>query len=170
METTDATPEATPEFNVSPSILTSLRAARSVIGAGATPLDLEIPGYGGQLVARFAWKPANELAATSKSLQAIKNPTQQQLAAAADALATCNEEILIRDGETLESLQHGGVPVTFANGEGLLLALGLPRTSATRDCVMAVFGNDYAIMGTALKLSAWLEDASQEVDVTTLGE
>jgi hypothetical protein len=157
-------------LNILPSVLTDLRASRARIGANAKPVNIAIPGYGGNLVARFRWVPANELAATSKSIMAIKNPTQQQLAAAADALVACNDEILVRVNDKLESLQHGGDPVTFAEGDGLLVALGLPPVSNARDCVMAVFGNDYAVADTAGKLMLWLEDTSRQVDEEHLGE
>jgi hypothetical protein len=157
-------------LNILPSVLTDLRASRARIGANAKPVSIAIPGYGGNLVARFRWVPANELAATSRSIMAIKNPTQQQLAAAADALVACNDEILVRVNGELESLQHGGEPVTFAEGAGLCVALGLPAPSSARECVMAVFGNDYAVADTAGKLMAWLEDTSRQVDEEHLGE
>lgn len=157
-------------LNVLPSVLDGLRSARAKIGANADPVDIAIPGYNGQLIARFKWVPANELVATSKSLTAIKNPTQQQLAAAADALVACNEEILVKVDGKLESLQHEGEPVTFSYGTGLLLALGLSPVSSARECVFAVFGNDYALADVCQRLMVWLEDTTRQVDEEHLGE
>jgi hypothetical protein len=169
-ETTTAPALAAPDLNILPSVLGELRKSRAAIGKGSKPIRLAIPGYNGRLIAQFRWVPVGELAATSRSLQAIKNPTEQSIAAAADALNAMNNEILVDVGDKLESLQHEGVPVTFTNGSGLLLALGLPSTDNARDCVMAVFGNEYALVDTATKVMTWLEDTSREVDETHLGE
>lgn len=157
-------------LNVLPSVLSGLRASRAKIGANAKPVDIQVPGYEGQLIARFRWVPAPELTATSKSIAAIKNPTQQQLAAAADALVACNDEILVKVDGKLESLQHQGESVSFNNGSGLLVALGLPPVTNARDCVFAVFGNDYALADVALRLMTWLEDTTRQVDEEHLGE
>lgn len=159
-----------PDLNVLPSVLGELRKARAVIGAGATPIDVAIPGYRGMLIARFRWVPVSDLASTAKSLRAIKDATQQQLAAAADALVACNDEILVRVDDKLESLTHEGLPVTFANGVGLTLALGLPKPTSARECVFSVFGNEYGMVDVATKLMGWLEDTSREVDEAHLGE
>lgn len=161
---------ATPDLNVLPSVLSDLKLLRSRIGAGATPITLPIPGFEGKLLARFKWVPADELAATSKSLRSIKDPTQQQLAAVADALVACNDEVYVKVNDKLEALLHEGAPVTFSNGIGLTLALGLPSPRSARDCVVAVFGNEYAMVDTATKLMSWLEDTTREVDEQHLGE
>jgi hypothetical protein len=161
---------ASPDLNILPSVLDDLKRLRSGIGAGAEPIDLAIPGYKGRLVARFRWVPVDELAVTSKSLRAIKDPTQQQIAAAADALVATNDEILVKVDDKLESLQHQGIPVTFVNGDGLTLALGLPKSNSARECVLAVFGNEYALLDLASKVMTWLEDTSRTVDEEHLGE
>lgn len=157
-------------LNVLPNVLDGLAKMRAQIGANAKPVDIAIPGYDGQLIARFKWVPAEDLAATAKSLAQIKNPTKQQLAAAADALVACNEEILVKVDGKLESLLHEGEPVTFSYGTGLLLALKLPPVASARDCVFAVFGNDYALADVATRLLTWLEDTTRQVDEEHLGE
>lgn len=160
-----------PDLNILPTVLSDLRKLRSEIGQGAKPIQIPLPGYKGRLVASFRWVPANELGATSKSLRAIKDPTQLQIAAAADALVATNDEIFVEveDGK-LESLVHQGVNVTFQNGAGLLLALQLPVVTNARDCVVSVLGNEYGLLDVATKVMTWLEDTTRTVDESFLGE
>lgn len=152
------------------SILGDLRQSRQKIGAGADPLDIAVPGYDGRLVVRFRWVPPEQLAATSKSLQAIKNPTAQQIAAAADTLvATCDEFLVRVDGE-LQPLSTNEFPITFSDGDRLSYALGFPKPSTARECCQLVFNNDYAMGDTAFKVMTWLEDTSRRVSEEQLGE
>lgn len=160
------------ELNILPSVLGELRRARAQIGSGAEPLDIPIPGYQGRLIARFKWVPVTALAATAKSLQKIKDPTRQQLAAAADALAATNDEFLVvlEDGTEPETVTYQGAPCSFQNGAGLAVALGFPEPASARECVYAVFNNEYAMVDVVQKVMQWLEDTSREVDTSFLGE
>jgi hypothetical protein len=164
-------PEPT-ELNILPSVLGELRTARQKIGSGADPIDIPIPGYEGKLLARFKWVPVTELSATAASLRKIKDPTRQQIALAADALVATNDEffVVLNTDAPLEPMTYQGVPVSFSNGEGLSVALGFPAPRSARDCVMAVFNNEYAMIDTAQRVMTWLEDTSREVDEAFLGE
>lgn len=164
---TNAAPEAP---SVDASILGELRQSRRKIGAGADPLDIPIPGYSDKLVVRFRWVPMEQLASTSKSLVKIANPTQQQIAAAADALVHCCDEVMVRVNGELQPLSTNEFPVTFADGDRLSYALGFTKPSSARECVQAVFANDYALIDVAFKLMTWLEDTSRKVSETQLGE
>lgn len=161
---------ATPQLNVSPTLLDLLRASRARVGAGAKPITLAVPGYDELLWARYRWVPPETLGATASSIQAIKDPTEQSLALVADALVATNCEILVRDSGKLESLQHEGAPVTFTNGAGLAVALEQSAPRSARECVLAVFGNQYAIVSQAQTVMEWLEDTSKKVDGNYLGE
>lgn len=168
-------PETIPAPSVELSILGDLRQSRKKIGAGATPLDIPIPGYDGKLVVRFRWTPMERLASTAKSLAKIDNPTQQQIAAAADALVQCCDEFLVRvngeDGKTeLKSLSTNEFPITFSDGDRISFALGFEKPKSARECVQAVFNNDYALIDTSFKLITWLEDTSRKVSEEQLGE
>lgn len=158
-----------PEVSVQPSILGELRKAREGIGAGAEPIDITIPGYGGKLVVAFKWVPYAQLSATAKQLAKIKEPTEQAVAAAADALvATCDEVKVNIDG-ALQPLSTNGVPITFSDGERLAFALGFPVPDSARLTCYAVFSNEYALIDVAQKVTTWLEDTSQQVDGDFLG-
>lgn len=163
-------PETTAAPAVDTSILGGLRQSRQKIGAGAKPLDITVPGYDDQLVARFRWTPVERLASTSKSLANIDNPATQRVAAAADALVQCNDEILVRVGGELKPLSTNEFPVTFSDGERIAYALGFDKPDTARECVRRVFNNDYAVIDVASKLMAWLEDTSRRVSEEQLGE
>lgn len=168
----DPAVDTPPDLSILPSVLGELRKSRQQIGSGAAPIDIPIPGYQGKLIARFKWVPVTALAATAASLRKIKDPTTQQLAAVADALAATNDEILVHsDPETdPQSLTYQGAPCTFQNGEGLALALGFAAPRSARECVNAVFNNEYAMVDVAQRVMQWLEDTSREVDESFLGE
>ena len=163
-------PETPATPTVDTSILSSLRQARQKIGAGAKPLDIAIPGYDNQLVARFRWTPVERLASTSKSLQNIDNPATQRVAAAADALVQCCDEILVRVNGELKSLSTNEFPVTFSDGDRLSYALNFEKPETARECVRRVFNNDYAVIDCAFKVMQWLEDTSRKVSEEQLGE
>lgn len=156
--------------SVRPSILGDLRKSRGKIGAGADPLDLVVPGYNDKLLIRFRWVPPEDLAATSKSLVAIKNPTKQNQAAAADAIVAACEEIMVREDDEIVPLSTNEFPITFADGERLAFALGFPNPNSARECCAAVFNNPYAMGDVALRLMQWLEDTSRRVSEEQLGE
>jgi hypothetical protein len=156
--------------SVDQSILGGLRQARQKIGAGADPLDIPVPGYDGQLVIRYRWVPMEQLASTARSLVKIDNPTKQHIAAAADAHNQCCDEVLVRVNGELKPLSTNEFPITFADGERLAFALGFQKPATARECVQAVFNNDYALVDTAFKVMSWLEDTSRKVSEEQLGE
>jgi hypothetical protein len=152
-------------LNIGASILDELRASHSRLGDGAEPFEREIPGYDGKIIAKFKWVHPKELSVTSKQLERIKDPTEQRLAAAADSLvATCDEILVL--GETL---LHQGEKVTFQNGEGIGVLLGVPVTDARSAC-NALFNNPYAVIDVAFDVVTWLEDTSRNVASEHLGE
>ena len=170
--TTDQAPDAqsSGSFNVLPDLLSEIASNRARIGALAQPLQLEIPGYRGKVAAKFRWIPVKELSATARSLQKIKDPTQQNIAACADTLVATCDEILIKVGEDQwESLTFNGEPVTFAT-EGLSVAFKYARPKTSRDNCIAFFSNEYALVDVTQKVVAWLEDTNKEVDEEHLGE
>ncbi len=149
-------------------ILSQLRERRAKIGQGSDPLDLDIPGYGGDLVIRYKWTPFSELTATAPQLQRITQPTAQALAACADTLVAACEEVLIRVEGEVRPLSTDGTPIRF--DDRLADALGFDRTKTARQCAMQVFKNDYALIEQSEAVMEWLRGTSQEVNDTFLGE
>ncbi|MGZ4530805.1 MAG: hypothetical protein ACXVXP_00465 [Mycobacteriaceae bacterium] len=156
--------------SVLPSILGDLRSARAKIGAGADPLEVVIPGYDEKLVVAFRWVPITELAATSKQLQRIKEATAMQVAAAADTLVATCDEVKVRVEGEVKPLSTNGIPITFSDGDRLSYALGFPKPKSARECCVATFNNEYAMIDVAFKVMEWLEDTSKRVDSEHLGE
>lgn len=156
--------------SVEHSILGDLRQSRRGIGANAKPLDLIVPGYKDRLVIRYRWQPLERLASTAASLSKIDNPTTQHVAAAADVLGECCAEVLVRVNGELKPLSTNEVPVTFSDGERLSFALDFEKVESRRECVRAVFANDYALIDQAFKVMSWLEDTSRKVSEEQLGE
>ena len=151
------------------STLAQIREARKTIGAGADPLDLEVPGYNHLLVIRYKWIPFKELSSSSQRLSKIQDVTDRSIAAAAETVTKTCQEILIRVDGTLKPLAQEGQPAqTFASPE-LGTVLGFPVQQSARENARAVFNNEYALIDAGAKIVTWLEDTSQQIGETTLG-
>ncbi len=160
------------------STLSRLRATRSRIGKGAEPLDVDVPGYDGQLVLRFVWTDLDQMAKTGPEIAKIKDPAQRTTAASADAIASACTEVLVRVEETdkagiahkvVKPLSTNGVPVTFGD-KRLAFALGFDAPNNQRDMVIRTFNNTYALIDVAGELAEWLSDTTKSVNDQTLGE
>jgi hypothetical protein len=155
---------------VDSTILARLREKREALGVKKTVV-LPIPGYEGELAVRYAWKPYEELARRGQALQKVKDPTRRDLWAAADTLIQLCVEVVIPSEESEDGwrglAEDGDEPIRF--DDRLADALGFDADSA-RATVFGVFAaNDYAVLNAALQLSAWLQDATQEVDADFSG-
>lgn len=153
-----------------------LKAKREKIAQKHT-ITLPIPGYDGELAVRYVWKPYEEVAANAANLQKVKNPTRRELLAAADVLVKLCEEVVIpnpdydpdadyaddqeRDAAKWASLSEDGDAIRFDERLGETLDF---EAETAREHVLGAFQNDYAVLNAALMLSAWLQDATQEVD------
>lgn len=153
------------------SMLARLRERRAELGADKF-VTRDVPGYDGDLAVRYKWVPYEQLAAKGQALTKVKNPTQRDLFAALDTLATLCVEVLVRDPEDPRADENGHAPLASVEDsepihfgdERLAEALAF-KPGKAREQIRAMFGgNDYAIMGEAIALSAWLTDTSQEVD------
>lgn len=154
--------------SLQPNILSGLRAKRDRLGAGSEPDYFDVPGYDEQLVLKFVWVPLKELSRTGVQLIKIKEPTEQTISAAADAIAATCAEILVRVDKTIKPLSMNGVPVTFSDPR-VGVALGFTATDA-RSSVVRTFNNEYALIKIANAVTEWLEDASKSVNERYLGE
>lgn len=155
--------------SLQPNILSGLRAKRDKLGAGAEPDFFDVPGYDEQLVLKFVWVPLKVLGKTGVELIKIKEPTEQTIAAAADAIvATCSEIFVRVDGD-VKPLSTNNVPVTFGDPR-VAFALQFPPVKDARSAVISTFGNEYALIKAANSLTEWLENTSTSVNERYLGE
>jgi hypothetical protein len=150
------------------SVLSNLRDMRGKLGSNSTPLDLAIPGYEGLLVLRCKWIPFKDLSKHAQKLNKIDEVDELRVAAAADTLSLCCQEILIRVEDELRPMSEDSVPVTFGDPR-IAQNLGFPFPDTTRETVRAVFANDYAMMTTAESLVTWLQDTTASVNDGILG-
>ena len=149
-----------------------LRAKRAALGTKRT-ITRAIPGYDGDLAVRYKWVAYEEMAKRGEALAKVKNATKRDLLAAADTLVALCEEIVVRPDDVADTRigEDGYVPlapledahpVTFGD-DRIAVALGFEPGTA-RDNVFNAVCNDYAVLGEAVALSAWLQDTSVEVD------
>lgn len=155
------------------SLLANLRAKRQAIGE-RKDLVLDIPGYGGQLVARYRYVPYEEISGILRKAQKkIKDP-EIEAKAAADVLIKMCAEILTRRepgeqpiglGQAVKELE--GETITYSDPR-LAQVVGvqdaLPERANARSLVRAVFGNDYALIGHQEEVAAWAQDSERDQD------
>lgn len=165
-----ATESAVPDGGVddSESVISTLRGLRSKLGAQSPPFDVVVPGYDDLLIVRCKWVPFKDLNQGAKDLQKISEPTELQIAAAADTFVTTCQELLIRVDDVVKPLAKDGVPITFGDPR-LPDLLGFTPTTSARDAVRSVFANEYALITTANSVVEWLQDTTRNVDKAFLG-
>lgn len=153
------------------SILSRLAARRAELAAGRSPLDLEIPGYSGELWCRYRFVEYERVAKIATKLEKVKDEATRNLLACQDTLITCCEEILVRDKNgglvSLAGELGDGKPVRFDLRLAEVLAFDAENA---RDVVRGVFENDFALIGQAAEVTTWLGTESPEVDAELLGE
>lgn len=165
-----ATEQSVPDGGVddSQSVISTLRGLRSRLGAQSPPFDVVVPGYDDLLIVRCKWVPFKDLNQGAKDLQKITEPTELQIAAAADTFVTTCQELLIRVDNEVRPLAQDGVPINFGDPR-LPELLGFAPTTTARDAVRAVFANEYSLITTANSVVEWLQDTTRNVDKAFLG-
>ena len=146
------------------SLLAQIKARRDERAADEF-LDLPIPTWGGELVARYEVVDRDTL----ERMIARRNPSAQ---VDADFLVRACSGIYMLDGDTGELVPVPGhyegevARYDAALGEALSLDAGSGRELVTylfRDNVVAISSH-------ALKVLRWMQDTSREVDDALLGE
>lgn len=129
-------------------------------------LDLPIPGYNGDLVARYKpldWDFFKKIGVrTEKS----KNPRKELYAQADTLIESCEEIFAVDDKGVLVSLYKvmdisGDEPVRY--DERLAEAFGL-KVGTARDSVFGLFNNDIAITNHHNEVAEWMQDTSGDSD------
>jgi hypothetical protein len=155
------------------SIRDGLKSKREAIGAKKWH-NIDIPGYDGELVARFKrmrWEALAEIAERAEQ----GHGKRKALNGHADVIATAVEELLIRrmlpGGEEELTPMHelfanefGSVPVRFDPRLADFLDVKLDGTPTARKVVFAVFNNDLAVTALHNELGAWMQSSKSEED------
>lgn len=124
-------------------------------------LTLPIPTWSGDLAARYRVLGEDD----------IKNAHGEAVDADIDFLARACIQILMRDDNGLEPLEHEGLPVAYDANLGELLDIPEHARGSTRGIVRHLFGNNpIAIDQHTRKVLDWMRDTSLEVEGAIVGE
>lgn len=157
------------------SIMEQLRKTHAEMVDNET-VDLDIPNYKGQLVAKYRILSNEELEKIAKRIRrAFKGQRDRQadmvLAMAEDGLIASCVGMFFRneDGELLPLLADG-FPMVYDNN--LAEFLNLDVTNA-RDTVLYVFGGptrDMAVVDHYMRIIRWMRDSGADVTGELMGE
>lgn len=127
------------------SALSRLRALREDFTNAAT-VDLDVPGYKGELVARYhplPWEVIRQLAIRGE--KGKRDPNNGPMIAC-DGLANAIEGFFIRAADgSLAPLTYNGDPVLTFNA-ALMAVLGVEGTQTARERVRAVFPDSFSLV------------------------
>lgn len=146
------------------SVLARLRARREAL-AGEHHLDLDVPGYGGELVARYAPLRAGGLTRLFPLIS--PDAPAPSISVVADELIAACRAVLIRDDGKLGDIAPEYGSLGFE--QRLAAVFGFEAETA-REVVVGVFGPDPHIEGHGMALVSWSTDASTSLDARVEGE
>ena len=147
-----------------PSALDRIRAKREAIASETTEI-FDIPGYDGELCARYRRMEWTEVRKVAERAQGSRHP-QKELHGQADIIASACVELLLRtdpnDPEHFERLgEVDGEPVRY--DVNLCQMMEWNDIKTARDTVRAMFGNDMALSMHHAVLMAWMSGVAKKV-------
>jgi hypothetical protein len=157
------------------SIMEQLRKTHAEMVEHET-VDLDIPNYKGQLVARYRVLSNEELEKIAKRIRrTFKGQRDRQadmvLALAEDGLIASCIGLYFRDEEgELQQLMADGFPIVYDHN--LVEFLNLEADNA-RDTVLATFGGsirDMSIVDHYMRIIRWMRDSGADVTGELMGE
>lgn len=178
------TPPADESMQVAPTqrrgLEERLRRRREAIGAQDRSIDLDVPGYGGDLLVRYGmieggWDVIKKI---GERVQKSKNPRAELLAACDTLVFACKGIYVRQDSGAIEPLDDPAAEAapTFGEPDRIGSVLGFSSRDAqqnpitARQCVLRMFNNELAVQAQYVELSQWLQDANTEDDGEFLGE
>lgn len=155
------------------SVLDRVRAVAAQ-KAEAHHLDLDVPGYGGDLVVRLGpvgWDESVEVTERAQK-QAGKAAGRAAWNAGADLLITGVRDVLLRTDDGLEPV-NGDAPSRITKDLMVLLGFTDPPDTA-RGMLAALFCHavspELAVAAACAEYQAWLSGVDADVAEQTLGE
>lgn len=151
------------------SPLERLRARREQLAREKTT-DIDVAGYGGELVARYhlldPLADGKEIG-DRVSAQYPKQPEEQRYYALVDSLIRACDGLYLRNEDgTVEAIDPEGQGVVTYSDPRLGAGLGFEATTA-RETVLELFGgNRNAVIAHALQLQRWFADTTGELGAT----
>lgn len=151
------------------SLLSGLRAKRAAISE-ERKLELPIPGYGGELVARYKWIEFEEINKLVKKAEKRSQDPLVDVKLAADVLVRMCEEVLIEvDGKLVplgEAVREfDGETIDYTDprlAEAVGVAGDLPERPTARESLIAIFGNKFALVQHSNEVTEWARESEPE--------
>lgn len=159
------------------SPLGALRKRYQALQSGLTK-DLDVPGYGGALVARYRVIGQDRYEASRRDVAKVPVADRGEILGATIQLVEACDSLWCRAEEGhLVSLVDGspdGPPVRYGDDE-LAAALGFDPSDTARGNIRKVFTVDgdlnvTALLAHSIELSEWMQNVSQEADTAFAGE
>lgn len=156
------------------SRLDALKARRAELGE-ERHLDLDVPGYGGDLVARYRVPPAGELDRVAKRISKLPEGERLLAATISQVILACDSMWIRVNGE-LEPLDpNDTLPVRYDHRLAEALGIEITAKTTAAEVVKSVFVsgtglNVAALSAHASQLGEWMIDTSRDVDEDFLGE
>ena len=159
------------------SVLDRVKAAHQR-AATAKHLDVDVPGYGGDLVLRLGavgWDTTNEVIAKNRAAGTANTragrPTRGDWNAAADMVIRGTRDVMLRVDDALEPISPDGA--TGINRD-LMVLLGMEQRDTARECLLALFAPandpDMAILDVSHAFQEWLAEGDAEATAAAMGE
>jgi hypothetical protein len=143
------------------SVLDRLRTIRTEFQAETTH-DIDVPGYRGRLVARYAPLPWEIVRGLANKAEKGKRNAHIAVVVASDGLANAIVGFFFRDDDgKLAPVTLHGEPVT-QYGDALAQALGIIGAETPREIVKAVFPDEYALVAHYGAFSEWQAERDEE--------
>jgi hypothetical protein len=140
-----------------------IRAKREEIAAETTEV-FDIPGYDGDLAARYRRMEWTEIQKVGERARASKHP-HKELHGQADIIAAACIELLVRDQNNPEAYERfgevDGEPIRF--DLNLCNVMGWTDIRTARETVRAMFGNDLAVSMHHQILLAWMSGVAKKI-------
>lgn len=128
-----------------------------------------MPGYGGELVARYGetgWRDVRTFSMNA-AMTALGNevPAGKELEAAADMLLAANIDLEAHvDGESAQIKDENGQPVKMGLSLARFLGIDLDGVDTDRQAMFLIFPTDKALMQHAMALVGVQESREEEAD------
>lgn len=150
------------------SVLDQIKARRAKLHESRT-LDLNIPGYGGALVARYAPLPYDKFRSIQdRNEKTAMSDGEREVNVAIDTLMNACLGIFIREEGELRPLEHESYHVKYDGS--LMQALDLNEPIDPRHTVKEVFPSDIAIMTQFTRFIEWQTGEDAAIDSSLVGE
>lgn len=152
-----------------------LKEHRRRLAAGREPLDVAIPGYNDELVARYRVLDYDELQklrrrggkmAQAQDPEAELKVTMDTIAAACVGMFVRQEDgSLLLMNECPSDLDLGDEPICYDERLAEVLGIELPTQSKVRSLIYQVFGEeDLLIFGHLERIDGWMSGINEDDD------